>query len=563
MQRIPQVWPGWKADELIGQGAYGKVYRASRTLGGNTSVAAIKVIDIPSDESEVEALRQMNMDAMSIRSYFEETARRVVDEVATMERLKGSPHVVHIEDYQLLQREDGVGWTVFIRMELLQSLEEYQRANGLPDVREVARIGIDICDALVACHNASIIHRDVKPANVFVSQYGDYKLGDFGVAKRLDEATHSTKSYAGTDTFMAPEVPTGHYDETVDVYSLGIMLYRWLNGGRPPFLPASGSVSQADVQRARQRRLAGERPPMPAGKGVPNDLARIVRKACEPAPTNRWRSAAGFGKALQAWLDGEPASVDMPVGSIAAETSSKTSDTTGGDLSALGRVAAAVEQREAEEARKAAEEAAKKRAAEEAKRKAEQEAAKKRADEEAERKAREAEQATKAATKRRVTAQKGTPASKSAAQRQEKREINEERVIKIAAFAQSAIIALEYLAGSLGSSTEMPPYPYLGIGGIIMGVFSLPWSFGSSRAVYRLVKGEGVERVCAALSVLVGILLPIYFTHLDAAAGKTVSVAATLEMAVVFFPIFVGSAWGVFAMLRRAVSFIDESIHGK
>lgn len=309
MQRIPQVWPGWQADELLGQGAFGKVYRASRTLGGHTTQAAIKIIDIPRDEAEIESLRSMGMDALSIRSYFEETARSVINEVATMDRLKGSPHVVHIEGYQLLERESGVGWTVLIRMELLEPLEVYLRSHGLPNAREVAGIGIDMCDALQACHEAGIIHRDVKPANVFRSDYGEYKLGDFGIAKSLEEATRSTKSFAGTDAFMAPEVSTRHYDETVDIYSLGIMLYRWLNGGRPPFIGAAEAPSRAALEDAQARRLAGERPPLPTGAGVPTDLARIVRKACEPYPANRWSSAENLGRALRAWLGGEKVEV--------------------------------------------------------------------------------------------------------------------------------------------------------------------------------------------------------------------------------------------------------------
>ena len=131
MQRIPQIFPGWQADELIGQGAYGKVYKASRTEGGHTSHAAIKIIEIPRDESEVASLRSMGMDALSIRSYFEETAQSVVSEIAVMDSLKGAPNVVAIEDYKLLDRSDGVGWTIFIRMELLEDLASYQERVGM------------------------------------------------------------------------------------------------------------------------------------------------------------------------------------------------------------------------------------------------------------------------------------------------------------------------------------------------------------------------------------------------------------------------------------------------
>ena len=332
MQRISQVWPGWHADELIGQGSYGRVYRASRSLGGHTSVAAIKVVDVPRDGSEAEALRSMGMDEASVRAYFGDAARRVVDEVAAMDALKGSPHVVHVEDYQLLEQGDGIGWTVLIRMELLEPLDAHQRSHGLPDARETARIGADVCDALAACHAAGMIHRDVKPANVFRGPYGDYKLGDFGIARRLGEAAGTTKTYAGTDAFMAPEVPGGHYDESVDTYSLGVMLYRWLNGGRPPFLPAEGVVSQEDLMRAQARRLSGERPPLPSAAGADPGLAAIVAKACEPSPADRWVSAAEFGAALRGGLNEHPAPADTeapcpePVGTM--ETDPVPADTT-------------------------------------------------------------------------------------------------------------------------------------------------------------------------------------------------------------------------------------------
>ena len=336
MQRIPQVWPGWQADELIGQGSFGRVYRASRTAGGHTSVAAIKVIDIPQSESEVATLTSMGMDALSIRSYFEETARSVVREIALMDELKGAPGVVHIEDYQLLEREDGVGWTVLIRMELLDPLSKVLVREGLPDMREAARIGIDICQGLAHCHEHGLIHRDVKPENVFRTHYGEYRLGDFGLARRIEEGSRSTMSHAGTGAFMAPEVMSGHYDHRVDIYSLGLMLYRWLNGGRPPFIGADETPSHAMLDEANHKRLSGRRPPLPEGPDVDRALAAIVCKAAEPKPADRWQTAQEFGEALQAWLDGKGGSA------VAGQTEREPETTTGGSdydpLSTLKKV---------------------------------------------------------------------------------------------------------------------------------------------------------------------------------------------------------------------------------
>lgn len=304
MQRIQQVWPEWQVDELIGQGGFGRVYKASRTVGGHTSYAAIKVIDIPQSDDEVSELRQMGMDALSIRSHFEERAHSLFEEISLLDVLKGSPHVVHIEDYQLREHEDGIGWTVLIRMELLEPLSRWVERCGLPDQRESVKIGIQICDALIQCHTTGIVHRDVKPANVFRSTFGDYKLGDFGIARKLSEGTRSTKSVAGTRPYMAPEVESGHYDARVDIYSLGIMLYRWLNGGKPPFVRPNEAPSQAILERAQYRRLTGERPPLPAGEGTDTGLAQIVRRAIEPRPEERWQDAEAFRGALQEWAKG-------------------------------------------------------------------------------------------------------------------------------------------------------------------------------------------------------------------------------------------------------------------
>ena len=310
MKRIPEVWPGWQAVELIGQGSYGKVYKAAREAGGHTSYAAVKIIEIPRDDSEADELRSMGMDALSIRSYFEETAQAVMREISVMDALKGAPGVLHIEDYAMLDRE-GVGWTILIRMELLEPLPAYIARAGAPDSREAARIGVDLCKGLASCHARGVIHRDVKPENAFRTGFGEYRLGDFGLARRLEEGSRSTMSRVGTGDYMAPEIESGHYDSTADIYSLGMMLYRWLNGGKPPFIRADEMPTRSAIDEARVRRLSGERPPLPAGPGADPALAAIVRRAVEPDPAARWSSAEEFGEALQSWLDGRLVAVPV------------------------------------------------------------------------------------------------------------------------------------------------------------------------------------------------------------------------------------------------------------
>lgn len=304
MADFETIWPEWHVEELIGQGSYGKVYRISRESMGHVSYAAAKMIDIPQDESEVAALASMGMDSLSIRAYFENTAQGIINEIAVMESLKGARNVVFIEDYRLVERKDGIGWTIWIRMELLEDLVSYQLSHGAPSVDETVKIGIDICNALECCHGHGVIHRDVKPGNVFRSKFGEYKLGDFGISKQIETATRTTFSRKGTSQYMAPEVAREEkYDKSADVYSLGMMLYRYLNDLRFPFTPRPPDpVTPADMQESLLRRMGGER--LPAPHNADKGLAEIVLRACEADPNRRYASAGDLMSDLEKWRDG-------------------------------------------------------------------------------------------------------------------------------------------------------------------------------------------------------------------------------------------------------------------
>ena len=102
--------------------------------------------------------------------------------------------------------------------------------------KEVIKLGMDLSKALEYCRKLKIIHRDIKPENIFVSRFGDFKLGDFGIA-REQAHTVGNMSKKGTYSYMAPEIYKGEkYDSSIDIYSLGIVLYELLNQNRLPFL---------------------------------------------------------------------------------------------------------------------------------------------------------------------------------------------------------------------------------------------------------------------------------------------------------------------------------------
>ena len=289
------VWPGWETVRLIGRGSFGAVYEIRREVFGEIERAALKCITIPQSESEITQLREEGYDEESITGTYKEQLKSIIAEYSMMRKLNGSSYVVSCDDVRYVQHDDGIGWDIFIRMELLTSL-----TKSLGDsVTEgtVVRIGSDLCRALCLCRRYNIIHRDIKPANIFVSNNGDYKLGDFGVAKTMERTSGGTK--IGTYDYMAPEVYRGlPYGSTVDIYSLGLVLYWLLNERRGPFMPLP-PVNQtlSAREQARERRFRGEPLPLPAHGS--KALKSIVMKACAYEAKDRYQTADEMLEALE------------------------------------------------------------------------------------------------------------------------------------------------------------------------------------------------------------------------------------------------------------------------
>jgi hypothetical protein len=190
-------------------------------------------------------------------------------------------------------------------MELLANLAHYLiEKNPLPCGNAV-RLGMDICRALELCAVRGAIHRDIKPGNIFMSQYGDFKLGDFGIARQIERVMSSFTKGRGPESYMAPEVYRNEdYDASVDMYSLGIVMYRCLTG-RLPFEPAwPTTVSDKERHEARARRMNGE--PLPPIDGVPAELNAVIARACSFVPGDRFASPSEMRAALEAVPITEP-----------------------------------------------------------------------------------------------------------------------------------------------------------------------------------------------------------------------------------------------------------------
>ena len=262
---LPDKWSDWHLMSLIGEGSCGKVYRASNREG---VVSAVKIMEIPADSFEMEALT----------------------------RLKGCPCIVEVEDYYI-RRTDDENWTVFLRMECLKSLQELLKERPLTE-EEALNMMTDLCRGLERCEQAGILHGDVKPGNILITPEGRAKLGDFGISRELEKADES-HAIRGTFACMAPESFHGEkQDQRTDIYSLGMVFYQVMNGGREPFV--SGEKETAgyrEREKALKKRMSGER--LPAPEHASAEFGKILCRTCAFRPERRYQNASELRRALE------------------------------------------------------------------------------------------------------------------------------------------------------------------------------------------------------------------------------------------------------------------------
>lgn len=182
-----------------------------------------------------------------------------------------------------------------------------QRNNPSADARLV--LFEQICHAIASAHQQLVVHRDLKPGNVFVTAVGSVKLLDFGVAKLLDDTESATQTHGGLFTleFAAPEqILRQPVSAATDVYALGVLLFHLLTDASPYVVAAHESLVKA-VLSDRPRRLSSVKSKLGNGGVVfDHDLDRVIARAMEKDPRDRYRSATEMAADVQAIRDGVP-----------------------------------------------------------------------------------------------------------------------------------------------------------------------------------------------------------------------------------------------------------------
>ncbi len=278
---------GWTIANKIGTGNFGTVYKAINKDG---YICAVKYISLSKDKATISNLKDKGLlkNDSDIDKYYNQVIAKVKNEIAVMQKFNGNCYIIDCYDFFAEAKNNNEGQDIYIRMEYATDLnKKYQ--NQEISYEEVIKLGIEICSSLELCAKEGIIHNDIKPSNIFIGKDNHYKLGDFGVATNLEE--YNALSF-GTTNYMSPEsYKKEKITEKSDLYSLGLVMYKLLNGNLPY---VSKKVSEKEALKIRMS--AKE---LPTIKNVPKKLMDIIKKACSLSPDDRYTNAVEMKKALE------------------------------------------------------------------------------------------------------------------------------------------------------------------------------------------------------------------------------------------------------------------------
>ena len=247
----------------------------------------VKVIAIPASQVQMDALLLAGAykDPSDAMDYFRGQAEDVMKEAALLKNLSKLEGFLSYEGWQMEPiTRHRLGYEVYLLGSYKRSLERYIRHNAVTHL-EAVNLGLDMCNALSVCRQAGALYVDLKPANIFLSDKKEYRIGDLGFLS-LDTLRYASLPEKYHSVYTPPELfdPMASVNMTVDTYALGMILYQLYNDGTLPFkgcAPEEGLPSpvQADYE-----------------------LAEIIMKAIHPDPEQRYSDPAEMGKALASYM---------------------------------------------------------------------------------------------------------------------------------------------------------------------------------------------------------------------------------------------------------------------
>lgn len=256
----------------------------------------VKILSIPASQVQLEALLLSGAfsDKESALAYFKDLADGVVAEAEILGKLSDIEGFCGYEGWQIVPMEDETGYDVYLLGSYKPTLERFIRSKPMTHLAAV-NLGLDLCAALSVCRRNGYLYVDLKPSNVFITANREYRIGDLGFI-HMDSLKYASMPERYHSVYTAPEITDAYasLNETLDVFSVGMILYQAYNNGQLP------DLSQFPAQPLT--------PPMYADY----EMAQIILKACSIDPAERWESPAQMGQELVSYMQRNSVN-DVPI----------------------------------------------------------------------------------------------------------------------------------------------------------------------------------------------------------------------------------------------------------
>lgn len=253
----------------------------------------IKIISVPSSQNQVQALQLAGIvkDDEGAQAYFQNRAADTEQEIGVLQQLARQDGFFACDGYQRVPMEDGIGFDIYLRTPYKRTLARQFDKKPLTHL-DALNLGLDLCAALAVCRRSGYLFVNLKPSNIFITENGEYKIGDLGFI-RLSGLKYATLAEQYISPYTPPEITDSlsSPNETADLYALGMILYQIYNGG---VLPERGEE------------------PLPRPQYADEELSEIIMKAICKDPTERWQDPAQMGQSLVSYMQKNGAS-DSPI----------------------------------------------------------------------------------------------------------------------------------------------------------------------------------------------------------------------------------------------------------
>lgn len=257
----------------------------------------LKQLDLPQSATQVEALLVTGAvaDEESAQKYYEQLVDEHIQEFKLWYSLNGSTNLAAFLDYQVEPKEDEVGFHLYLLSHHWHTLSQFLWDNPITWLKAL-NLGVDLCSALCQLRAAEVVHRNIKPSNIYMDSLGNFMLGDLGL-EAISNLRFATMDEHMISEYSAPEAcdVIGELNPTMDIYSVGMVLYRILNSNHGPFEDEATSAKAANLKR-----ISGE--PLPAPLYADYELSEIVLKACAYHPVERYQTPEEFQQDLVLYM---------------------------------------------------------------------------------------------------------------------------------------------------------------------------------------------------------------------------------------------------------------------